>query len=517
LQVKIETAIGFFMILAVAVFLFISFRIGIWRLDTVKYARYITYFSDVSGLNEKSDVVIAGVKAGWVDSLSLVNRNRQVRVDIMIDRSSVIYANGYALIRQNGLLGSKYVEIVPGDPSYPLLPAGSTLMQPNRPTVAIDELLVTFKEIADNVNKISASIKNVIGDEDNAANFMNTFSGSAKGAFRSFEKMAENTNRILQTSERNITTLVADLSNVVGKLRDTLPQAVDTLGDSSRKISNSIEIVSSSIDSTVRPLKETMDSINSGKGLIGALVKDECLAKDVRSTVDNVKDYFGYMGGLSLDVDAHLESMHGRGYDLDFKDAKGYFNFLIRPTDDFYYLAGLTSSYAGVVKRYREDKLFFNQDKHELVPDSMSLSDWERLDSAPVTEKYVREYGALTFNLQFAKEIGRLGCRLGIFENSFGFGVDYDVPLMGDAKWVSSLELFKFNEFVSHTLSGRLVADIDMPHLKWYNKIFFNDSCYFVFGADDFISKFNKNFFVGFGLSFEQDDLKYLASKVNLS
>ena len=145
----------------------------------------------------------------------------------------------------------------------------------------------------------------------------------------------------------------------------------------------------------------------------------------------------------------------------------------------------------------------------------MQLDDWAKLKYAPVKEKYKRKYGAITFNLQFAKEFDDICCRLGLFEITFGFGLDYKLPLDSDIKWTTTLELFRFNEFMSHTLSGRLVSDIDMPHLKWYNQVYFNDSLYFIFGADDFISKFNKNFFVGMGLLFEQNDIKYLASKVN--
>ena len=103
MRINTETVVGLFMLSAVAVFLFMSFKIGIVRFDAVKYAQYVMYFSDVSGLNEKADVVVAGVKVGWVRKLSLVNKARQVRVDMMIDRTTSLYSNAYGIVRQNGL------------------------------------------------------------------------------------------------------------------------------------------------------------------------------------------------------------------------------------------------------------------------------------------------------------------------------------------------------------------------------------------------------------------------------
>ena len=515
MRIKLETIVGLFIIVSISIFLFISFKIGIWRVDTIRYANYIAYFSDVSGLNEKADVTVAGVKVGWLNKLTLVSKNKQVRIDLMIDRNSIIYANAYAVIRQNGLLGTKYIEIIPGDPIYSVLPSGSTLMQPNKPSVSIDELISTVKEIADNVNSVTMSLKDIVGSNDNARS-LSCMIENAQLAFRSFDDLAKNTNLILEKNNKNIDSLLQDLSLTLSRIKDSLPDTICNTDRSISEVSNTIKKVGNNLDETIYPIKDVFNKINKGEGVIGTLVSDNELMDDFRDTIETMKNYYSYINRLSISLDAHSENMHGRGNDLDFKDAKGYFNLLLRPADDFYYLLGLTSSYAGEVKRYRIDKLWYDQQKNELVPSTMLLDDWAKLKYAPVKDKYVREYGALTFNMQFAKEINDLCFRLGLFENTFGFGVDYNLPIDSDYKWTTTLEAFRFNEFMTQTLAGRVVADIDMPHLKWYNKIFFNDSLYFLFGFDDFISKFNKNFFLGIGLNFQQDDVKYLATKVSI-
>lgn len=75
----------------------------------------------------------------------------------MMNRNAIIYSDAYAIIRQDGLLGSKYIEIQSGDSYNPILPPGSTLLLPNKAPVAIDELLHTFKDIAINVQEVTHS------------------------------------------------------------------------------------------------------------------------------------------------------------------------------------------------------------------------------------------------------------------------------------------------------------------------------------------------------------------------
>jgi phospholipid/cholesterol/gamma-HCH transport system substrate-binding protein len=519
LRISTETIVGMFILAALTVFLFMSFKIGVWRLDAVKYAHYITYFSDVSGLNEKADVVISGVKVGWVSKLSLVSKYRQVRVDIMIERSSSLHSNAYGIIKQNGLLGTKYVEIFPGDPSLPILANGSTLMRPNKPPVSIDDLLSTFKEIADNVNQVTGSIKKALGEEEGGVSKINNVLTKAQKAFDSIESAANSMGTVFNTNSEKLNKLIDNLEEVSSGLKNSIPQTLDSLRRGADSFEKNFGEVSESFKKTIDPITEAAEKIHSGKGVIGALINDEKMLKEVKTAVHGIRHYFEYVDRLKIDFDMHMESMHGRGNDLDFKDAKGIVNLLIRPSEDFYYLAGVTSSYGGVVKRYRTDRRWLDEQKNEIVPSTILANDinapWAKLKYAPVKEKYIRHYDAITFNLQLGRSVGNLNMRAGLFENSFGIGLDYNIPLQDDARWITTFEMYKFYDFFSHTLDGRMKFDYDRPHLKWLNRVYFNDSLYFAFGADDFISRYNKNFFVGFGLSFENDDIKYLAPKIN--
>ena len=61
---------------------------------------------------------------------------------------------------------------------------------------------------------------------------------------------------------------------------------------------------------------------------------------------------------------------------------------------------------------------------------------------------------------------------------------------------------------------NRIWTDDRRAHLKWFNKMYMTRNVYFSFGADDFISKYNKNAFFGMGLQFSDDNLKYFLAKL---
>ena len=163
MRIKTETAVGLFIIIATLVFLYMSYQLGSFRFDKIKYNTFSVYFNDISGLSKKSDVKIAGVKVGWVDEVDLINESQQVKAIIMIDKKYQLYSDAHAVVRQEGLLGSKYLELNPGDPLLPTLSPGSMLTRPSIGPVAVDQMLRQFKGIASNLESVTESMRGAIG------------------------------------------------------------------------------------------------------------------------------------------------------------------------------------------------------------------------------------------------------------------------------------------------------------------------------------------------------------------
>jgi len=72
------------------------------------------YFSSVSGLKPGARVEIAGVEIGSVAAISMDKDRMVAKVDLHIDKSLEISEDSIASIKTSGIIGEKYISILPG-------------------------------------------------------------------------------------------------------------------------------------------------------------------------------------------------------------------------------------------------------------------------------------------------------------------------------------------------------------------------------------------------------------------
>ena len=118
----IETVLGA-VVLAVAV-MFLAFAYSIADLKAVTGYEVKATFLKVGGLERGSDVRISGIDVGTVTSQTLNPETFQAQVIMSIDPSVVLPADTEASIVSDGLLGGKYVNLVPGRASERIAAGG---------------------------------------------------------------------------------------------------------------------------------------------------------------------------------------------------------------------------------------------------------------------------------------------------------------------------------------------------------------------------------------------------------
>lgn len=512
MRIRTETSVGLFILVAVGIFLYMSFQIGEIRFDSARYSHYTVYFHDVSGLNKKADVQMAGVKVGWVEDVGLVNNGQQVRAEIMVLSSYPIYADAYGLVRQDGLLGTKYVEVMPGDPHMPRIKPGGVLMRPSKDPVAIDVMLGDLRDIAKNIQEVSESLKKVFSGDAGVQRLERVIDNFGAAAERATQ-VVSSIGGVVNRNEHDFDEVMRDLRTIAGDLKREIPSLSSTVRDGVTQAAEALDRdlgrVAQQFEETAHPITQAARKITDGEGVIGKLITDEDLSHNLTLAIDGVKKYFAMIDKLSVIFDVHGESMYGLGNDIGVEDGKGYFDVRIHPNEDYFYLAGLVGCYSGGVTRYHKYRQWYNEHGCPLDPDEMDLTDYGRLKFAPKKEIELRTLDSTLYDLQFGKVYGPFAFRAGLMESTFGVGVDFDIPFNWDnIRWVTTFEAFD--------LRGRNRLADDRPHLKWLNKIFFADTLYMVFGADDFVSRSNKNAFTGVGIRFADDDIKYLVSKVSM-
>ncbi|MFH1461647.1 MAG: MlaD family protein [bacterium] len=526
---RTETKVGIFIVFAIGIFIYLSVNIGALRLDMAQYNTFKTFFDDIGGLDLKAPVKIAGVDVGWVDAIELLPDGK-AEIVMRVNKNIKLAKNAYAVIAQEGLIGTKTLEIEPGDPLTGFLLAGSTLSVPGRSPATVSDLLDQFKDIASSIQDIASSFKTVFASQKGEDNMKVALDGIAKASNR-IADFSEVLERTMRKNEDNINSTLVDMRSVMKHLDTGVPSIVKNFDEAFpaiRDASNSLKVafvddtlpkVSSAFASleqtsdyakeAFREAEQVVEKINTGKGLIGKLINEDETYDDIKKTIRGLKDYIAKSQSLVIDVDMHSETSLDRDW-----NSKGYFNLRLRPTQDYFYQVQLVSDERGSVIRDEEHREWYDSDWNKVKLEDLDYGDTDygnalkahdKLEFASIADKTVKRKNDILFGFQFGKRFNRLALRIGMFENSFGVGCDYYVPLKTDKlHWISSLEMFDFK--------GTNRIDDKRPHIRWINKLFFMKNLYTAFGISDAIGKKTSAPFFGGGIRFGDDDIKYILS-----
>lgn len=518
-------------------------QLGVFRLDRRNYKQHVVYFNDISGLDKKSDVKIAGVKVGWVESIELIEDHEyQAKARIMIQKNYILHSDAYAIVRQEGLLGTKYLEIIPGDPWLPDLQPGQPLGKPCRAPVSVDEILYKVQSIATNIEDVSESLRGTFGGDQGKDELRATMENFSRAA----ERIADFTavlDRTLSHNENTINAILSDIRDIAQDMKNTVPHLgqdlsrlsnkmetdfLPSLKDSVERVSeifdrdfgtityqlehttNALENAASEAQNSFKNIKSITEKIDEGKGLIGKLVNEDEAYYDLKQAVGGLKNYLTKVDNLNIVLDSHGEYMYRDAEHYNYQDAKGYLDIRIHPNDDHFYIVQVVGAQRGVLKRKELLKTWYDEDNHQFLAQDF-FQNADRIVLLPELigriETIERDFDQYKYGLQLGKIFKNVAFRFGLFENTVGAGIDIEIPFGTDKfRWVTTLELFD--------LRGRDRINDNNPHLKWINRLFVMRNFYMAFGADDFVSRYNANGFFGIGLRFSDDDLKFVIDKL---
>ncbi len=111
----IETIVGFTVIIIAMVFLGFAYNKGGSNLrgDNNGYLVQAA-FQNAEGIVEGSDIRLAGIRIGVVESLHLDKNTFLALISLRIDPDIKLPKDSQAAVATNGLLGNKFISITPG-------------------------------------------------------------------------------------------------------------------------------------------------------------------------------------------------------------------------------------------------------------------------------------------------------------------------------------------------------------------------------------------------------------------
>jgi phospholipid/cholesterol/gamma-HCH transport system substrate-binding protein len=139
-KITTETFVGLFLIAGLLCLAYLSIKLGDLNVFGKKEYVIKARFSNIAGLKEGSDVEIAGVKIGKVSKIYL--DNYQAIVELLIKPDVKIQDDSIATIRTQGIIGDKYVKIMPGASDEYIKPNGT--ISETESSIELEELVSKY-------------------------------------------------------------------------------------------------------------------------------------------------------------------------------------------------------------------------------------------------------------------------------------------------------------------------------------------------------------------------------------
>lgn len=512
LKLSPEAKVGLFVLLGIILLVYMSLRIGGIKFGRAEgYTLYVD-FDSAAGLDKDAAVRVAGVEVGRVKEITLKNNKAHLVLEI---KPGVRVGKDFtAVLTTKGLLGEKYLELVPGSPTAPPLKEGDQITRTTS-YADMDKLITVLSDVAGDVKQVTESLSKVLGGPEGEQSLRNIVKNIEEISLRVNGIIAKNDEKLsdilknldefsallkndgptisaeLKLAAKNLNEALVKTSNnlnsMIDENRGNLKEGVENLKVASLRLQEAMDNINKVTKEIGPGINDTVNSVNSiakkidkGEGSLGKLINDPTLHENLNKTVAGINSYIeraenfhtfiGYRGEFLFD------SRDSKALNTSKRNTKSYLSLRVQPKADKYYLFEVVDDPRGNRKK----------ETREITT-----------NGSTTTQTEIKTSEALKFSAQIAKRIKNFAVRGGIIESTGGAGVDYYA--MNDRLRLS-LEAFDFSKHGN-------------PHVKAGASYFINKYFYIVGGYDDIVSRDGlRSAFAGLGFQFEDEDIKYLLS-----
>jgi phospholipid/cholesterol/gamma-HCH transport system substrate-binding protein len=432
---KREIKVGLFFAIALFILATIIFIVGDFS-TLFRGEGYPLYadFETAAGLEKKTVVKMAGVKIGLVKEIQLKGFRAEVRFDI--DKGVEIYKDSTATLASLGLLGEKYIEIIPGEGPEICQPGDS--IQSFAP-VSFDQMGSLLMSVGEDISEVGKTLKEMLGGEEPKMNFQQILQNLSvltddlkeltqqnKGTLSAGIQSSTQT---IQRFDRRVEDIADNLDELIGVMKSMLEENKGNIADSTEKLTSLIE----EAEAALEQLNEALRKVNQGEGTLGKLIHDPELYDRAEQTLSEVEKATHKASSVRARAGLHFD--YYEKSDL----FKGTLSFALWPTSDAYLLGQIVRN------------------------------PWE--------ERF-------TYSLLGGIRLGAFSPRAGILESQLGIGLDL---YAWQDRLRFSLDTYDFNRD-------------PRPHFRFSTSFYATKFFYILFGLDDFSVSDSRELFFGLGV-----------------
>jgi phospholipid/cholesterol/gamma-HCH transport system substrate-binding protein len=353
-----------------------------------------------------------------------------------IEKGVEIYKDSTAMLASLGLLGEKYIEIIPGEGPEICQP-GDTIQ--SLTPVSFDQMGSLLMSVGEDISEVGKTLKEMLGGEEPKMNFQQILQNLSVLTKDLKELTQENkgtlsngiqsSTQTIQRFDRRVEDIADNLDELIGVMKNMLEENRGNIADSTEKLTRLIE----EAEAALKQLNEALGKVNRGEGTLGKLIQNPELYERAEKTLSEVEKATAQVSSVRVRGGLHFD--YYEKSDL----FKGTLAFALWPTTDAFLLG-------------------------QIVRD-------------PWQERF-------TYSLLGGIRLGAFSPRAGILESELGIGLDL---YAWQDRLRFSLESYDFNRDTR-------------PRFRFSTSFYATKFFYILFGLDDFSVSDNRELFFGLGV-----------------
>lgn len=243
-------------------------------------------FSNASGLIKRADVQLAGARIGYIDNKPEVVDATHVPIHLKIIEGTVIPRKSKFQVGSSGLLGDKFVEVIPTEDFDPktfdpkdrsqTLQKGETIIGTNegglqalqkKGEIVLDQLNSEIIEL----KKVTVKINEGLLSDANQQNLAGTLSN------------LHSTSEHFVEASKNINGVVVSAQGAVDSAKKSMANVDNAVGDFRKTVADGHKVLDSA--------NEAIRTATHGNGLIASLLTDPKLSENLRALSFNLRKH----------------------------------------------------------------------------------------------------------------------------------------------------------------------------------------------------------------------------------